>query len=320
MTDRSPREIGQYAREWAAERLAPVAMQTAPGRYGDADDSERVRLANFGLTTMLDCEARVTGLGGFDGWDIFKATRWLGVRSFHRYVSDDGVTTVQRAVRSTMANTIDDAKPDSDFVDAWMKDQTPAVRALLAARAGGWVASLLETVRDHDYEAEAIRPPPVDGPPMRFYLPDRAMLIEARVDALYGRRNPKGQSSETVLVMVNAVGVVDEILAFEGMATTLATGIAPGFVAAVMPKLGAVKKMAVDIALIERGLVLAERLADLELRSKDGRGAAGVQRSASFFGCKDCSLSPDCGAFAEAQARPALFGGLQQPDQPAPAS
>lgn len=311
MSQRTPRELGQYAQEWARERLQPAALQTAESRYGDAADNERVRLANFGLTTMLDCEARVTASSGFDGWDVLKATRWLAVRSLHRYLSDDGVTNVQRAVRSTMANTIDDAAPDSEFVDGWLKQQPPGVRALLAARSSGWVASLLETVRDADLEAEALKPPPVDGPPMRFYYPGRALMIEARVDGLYGRKNIKGPSAETLLLTVTAPAFVDDILDFEGTAATLASGVAPGFIAAVMPKLGQVHKVAVDTAMIERGLALCERLADLELRAIDGRGAAGVARSASFFGCRSCPLSETCSTREEAEAKPTVFGGLQ---------
>lgn len=311
MSERNPRELGEYAQDWARERLRPFALQTAEGRYGDAPDEERIRLANFGLTTMLDCEARVTASTGFDGWDVFKATRWLAVRSLHRYLSDDGVTSVQRAVRSTMANTIDDAAPDSEFVDGWLKAQPPGVRALLAARSAGWVASLLETVRDRDFEAEALKPPPVDGPPMRFYFPDRALMIEARVDGLYGRKSTKGPSSETLLITVTAPAFVEEILAFEGTAATLATGVAPGFIAAVMPKSGEVMKVAVDTALIERGLKLSEQLADLELRATDGRGATNVPRTASFFGCRSCALAETCPAHLAAVDKPAIFGGLQ---------
>ncbi len=311
MSERSPRELGQYAQEWAKERLQPIALQTAEGRYGAAEDHERVRLANYGLTTMLDCEARVTASTGFDGWDVLKATRWLAVRSLHRYLSDDGVTGVQRAVRSTMANTIDDAAPDSEFVDGWLKQQPPGVRALLAARSAGWVASLLETVRDGDLEAEALKPPPVDGPPMRFYYPGRALMIEARVDGLYGRKNTKGPSAETLLLTVTAPGFVDDILDFEGTAATLASGVAPGFIAAVLPKSGEVHKVAVDTAMIERGLKLCERLADLELRAIDGRGATDVARKASFFGCRSCALAETCPARLEADQKPAVFGGLQ---------
>ncbi len=311
MSERNPRELGQYAQEWARERLEPFALQTFEGRYGDAEDSERVRLANFGLTTMLDCEARVTTMTGFDGWDVLKATRWLGVRALHRYLTDDGVTGVQRAVRSTMANIIDEAADDSDFVDGWMRRQPPGVRALLAARSAGWIASLLETVRDGDEEAEALKPPPVDGPPMRFYFPGRALMVEARVDALYGRKNTKGPSDETLMVVVTAPAFVDQILDFEGTAATLASGIAPGYVAAVMPKSGQVHKVPVDTAMIERGLRLCERLADLELRSNDGRGAAGVARNPSFFGCRSCALADTCQPHLDYAKQPVVFGGLQ---------
>ncbi|MEE9417531.1 MAG: hypothetical protein V3V01_19790, partial [Acidimicrobiales bacterium] len=170
--ERSPRDLAVYAREWTIERLEPFAMQTAPGRYGDAPQGERVRLASFGLTTMLDCPAKLTAPPAPFEWDVYKATRWLGTRSLHRYLSDDSIVTIRQAVVSTMAEAVRSAGEESTYVDGWIRTQTRACRALLAARAGGWVASLIETVREQDPEAEALRPAPVDGPPVRFYMPD----------------------------------------------------------------------------------------------------------------------------------------------------
>lgn len=311
MSDRNPKELGQYAREWARERLRPFALQTAEENYWDADSSDRIRLNQHGLTTMLDCEAHVTVPEDFPGWSVFFATRQVAIRSLRRYLDDPAVASVQRAVRVTMSDFIREAEPESTFVDGWLKEQPPAVRVLLAARAAGWVASLVETVRDADDEAEALIAPPETKSRMQFKFPDRALMIEARVDALYGKRRPKGPSAETSLVVVTAAAFVEEILAFEGMATTVATGIAPGFIAAVIPKSGEVVKVAVDTALIERGLQLSERLADLELRAVDGRGATDVKRTASFFGCRSCALAETCPTHLAAADEPVVFGGLQ---------
>lgn len=315
MSTRTPRELGVYAREWAAERLTPFAMQTAPGRYGDAPFEERVRLASFGLATMLECPAKVTVPAPFE-WDIFKATRWLGARALHRYLSDETVTTIRQAVVTTMSEAIRSATDESTYVDAWIRTQTRACRALLAARAGGWVASLVETVREHDPEAEALRPPPVDGPPVRFYMPDNALIVEPRIDALYGRRATRTASSETVLTVVGKVEAAEDLICFEALAVTIATGVAPGFVAAVMPRIGRVRKVAVTVAVIERGLDMAVRLAELEVRAIGEGGAVGIERRPSYFGCRSCSLFETCEERATADLAPVIYGGLQARPQP----
>lgn len=310
MVDRTPKELGDYAKDWAKQRLEPFAMQLAEGRYGEAPDDERARLSQFGLTTMLDCPARGVAMDGFDGWDIHKANRWLAVRGLSLYLTDDSIVTIQQAVRTAMARAITEADPDSDYVDSWMKSQPPSVRALLAARAGGWIGSLVETVRDGDDEAEALRPPKPDGPPMRYYYPDRALYVEARVDAFYGRASPKAASSETVLVNVGMPAVVDQVLAYEATAVTIARGFAPGFIAAVMAKSGVVRKIPVDTALIEQGLDLCERLAAIEVKSNNN-DFVGVARNASFFGCKSCGVADSCSAKADMDAKPTVYGGLQ---------
>ncbi len=310
VAERTPKELGDYAKDWAKERLEPYAMQLAEGRYGEAHDHERARLSQFGLTTMLDCPARGVSMDGFDGWDIHKANRWLAVRGLALYLTDDSVTTIQQGVRTAMSRAMAEADPDSDYVDSWMKSQPPSVRALLAARAGGWIGSLVETVRDGDDEAEALRPPKIDGPPMRYYYPGRALYVEARVDAYYGRANIKGPSAETVLVHVGMPAVVDQVLAYEATAVTIARGFSPGFIAAVMAKSGVVRKIPVDTALIETGLGLCEQLAAIEVKSNNN-DFVGVARNASYFGCRSCAVADTCSAKAEMDAQPTVYGGLR---------